>query len=214
MSILYVDKTVCSSYTSASLQALPLLRPRIRTNVPLYACNADNIQYAVYLHKLFPPAHAFLTAIVASLLLFATFGIGCKCFHDFGRGLQSSKMHGQYYKPIATQLKETLLGKLTFPIRSDVGDQILTLHFPRTPRRSLHGRPEALVQFRNGAGREKVVNRVIACAWMIGWGGARSSTALDLEIHAHMVLGCWMDSYINFLRRFAAQHLLMTSLFY
>ncbi|EPT06019.1 hypothetical protein FOMPIDRAFT_1044491 [Fomitopsis schrenkii] len=48
--------------------------------------------------------------IVASLLLFATFGIGCKCFHDFDRGLQSSKMHGQYYKPVATQLKETLLG--------------------------------------------------------------------------------------------------------
>ena len=50
------------------------------------------------------------SAIVASLLLFATFGIGCKCFHDFDRGLQSSKMHGQYYKPVATQLKETLLG--------------------------------------------------------------------------------------------------------
>ncbi|KAH9934754.1 uncharacterized protein B0H18DRAFT_978061 [Fomitopsis serialis] len=49
--------------------------------------------------------------IVASLLLFATFGIGCKCFHDFDKGLQSSKMHGQYYKPVATQLKETLLGE-------------------------------------------------------------------------------------------------------
>lgn len=31
--------------------------------------------------------------ISASLLLFATFGIGCKCFHDFGRGLEKSKMH-------------------------------------------------------------------------------------------------------------------------
>ncbi|KZT68977.1 hypothetical protein DAEQUDRAFT_765765 [Daedalea quercina L-15889] len=48
--------------------------------------------------------------IVASLLLFATFGIGCKCFHDFDKGLQSSKMHGQYYKPVATQLKEAFLG--------------------------------------------------------------------------------------------------------
>lgn len=98
------------SYTTPSLQALPLLRPRIRTNVPLDACNIDNIQYVAHFYRLFSPAHASFTAIVASLLLFATFGIGCKCFHDFDRGLQSSKMHGQYYKPVATQLKETLLG--------------------------------------------------------------------------------------------------------
>ncbi|OSX65033.1 hypothetical protein POSPLADRAFT_1053822 [Postia placenta MAD-698-R-SB12] len=48
--------------------------------------------------------------IVASLLLFATFGVGVRCFADFDKGLQSSKMHGQYYKPVATQLRENLFG--------------------------------------------------------------------------------------------------------
>lgn len=51
--------------------------------------------------------------IVASLLLFATFGIGVRCFADFDKGLQSSKMHGQYYKPVATQLRESLFGELS-----------------------------------------------------------------------------------------------------
>lgn len=51
--------------------------------------------------------------IVASLLLFATFGVGVRCFADFDKGLQSSKMHGQYYKPVATQLRENLFGEMT-----------------------------------------------------------------------------------------------------
>lgn len=53
---------------------------------------------------------AFPVAIAASLLLFATFGVGVRCFADFDKGLQSSKMHGQYYKPVATQLREHLFG--------------------------------------------------------------------------------------------------------
>lgn len=53
---------------------------------------------------------ACFAAIVASLLLFATFGVGLRCFYDFDKGLQSSKMHGQYYKPVATQLRENLFG--------------------------------------------------------------------------------------------------------
>ncbi|CCL99117.1 uncharacterized protein FIBRA_01131 [Fibroporia radiculosa] len=48
--------------------------------------------------------------IIASLLMFATFGVGVRCFHDFDKGLQNSKMHGQYYKPVATQLRENLFG--------------------------------------------------------------------------------------------------------
>ena len=61
------------------------------------------------------------------------------------------------------------------PLRGDVGDQILTLYFPPTPRRSLHGRLEELVQFGNGVGLEKAINRVIDLAWegRPGWGGAR-----------------------------------------
>ncbi|TFY67275.1 hypothetical protein EVJ58_g1737 [Rhodofomes roseus] len=81
---------------------------------------AAQVYFIYKLYRFYDPAseqtylstRATLTTftIVASILLFATFGIGCKCFHDFDRGLMSSKMHGQYYKPIATQLKETLLG--------------------------------------------------------------------------------------------------------
>ena len=48
--------------------------------------------------------HLFLlpTAIVAFLLLFATFAVGLRCFADFDKGLLSSKLHGQSYSPVAT----------------------------------------------------------------------------------------------------------------
>lgn len=36
-------------------------------------------------------------AIVAFLLLLATFGIGLRCLNDFGKGLVSSKTYGQSY---------------------------------------------------------------------------------------------------------------------
>jgi len=41
------------------------------------------------------------SAIVAFLILFATFAIGLKCFADFDRGLQSSKVHGGSYQLVA-----------------------------------------------------------------------------------------------------------------
>lgn len=37
----------------------------------------------------------FLKAIVAMLLLLATFGVGLRCFSDFGKGLYESKTSGQ-----------------------------------------------------------------------------------------------------------------------
>ncbi|CAL1704772.1 unnamed protein product [Somion occarium] len=40
--------------------------------------------------------------IVAFLLLFATFAVGLRCFADFDKGLLSSKLHGQSYRPVAT----------------------------------------------------------------------------------------------------------------
>lgn len=39
-----------------------------------------------------------VSAIVAFLLLFATFAVGLRCFSDFDKGLQTSKLHGQSYK--------------------------------------------------------------------------------------------------------------------
>ena len=61
---------------------------------------------------LLPPRIIFLTsniippffssAIVAFLLLFATFAVGLRCFADFDKGLLSSKLHGQSYSPVAT----------------------------------------------------------------------------------------------------------------
>lgn len=47
---------------------------------------------------------SFPTAIVAFLLLFATFAVGLRCFADFDRGLQASKVNGQFYKPVVTKM--------------------------------------------------------------------------------------------------------------
>lgn len=56
-----------------------------------------------------------LAAIVAFLLLFATFAVGLRCFADFDKGLQSSKTHGQSYRPVATKLtKLDLFGDYSF----------------------------------------------------------------------------------------------------
>lgn len=38
------------------------------------------------------------TALVAFLLLFATFAVGLRCFSDFDKGLLASKTHGQSKK--------------------------------------------------------------------------------------------------------------------
>jgi len=46
-----------------------------------------------------------IKAIVAMLLLLATFGVGLKCFFDFGKGLYGSKTSGQ-----------SLLGCLSSPL--------------------------------------------------------------------------------------------------
>ncbi|KZT11364.1 uncharacterized protein LAESUDRAFT_642880 [Laetiporus sulphureus 93-53] len=51
--------------------------------------------------------------VVASLLIFATFAVGVRCFADFDKGLHDSKNRGQYYKPVAVQLRENLFGELT-----------------------------------------------------------------------------------------------------
>ncbi|KAJ7219255.1 hypothetical protein GGX14DRAFT_435357 [Mycena pura] len=42
--------------------------------------------------------------IVAFLLLFATFAVGLRCFADFDRGLQPSKVNGGSYAPVVTKL--------------------------------------------------------------------------------------------------------------
>ncbi|KAJ7285852.1 hypothetical protein C8J57DRAFT_650435 [Mycena rebaudengoi] len=42
--------------------------------------------------------------IVAFLLLFGTFAVGLRCFSDFDRGLQASKVNGQSYAPVVTKL--------------------------------------------------------------------------------------------------------------
>lgn len=42
-------------------------------------------------------------AIVAFILLFATFGVGLRCFSDFDRGLEPSKVNGPSYAPVLTK---------------------------------------------------------------------------------------------------------------
>ncbi|KAF8559562.1 hypothetical protein OG21DRAFT_1452728 [Imleria badia] len=52
--------------------------------------------------------------IVAFLLLLTTFFVGLKCFYDFDKGLQDSKTHGQFYKPVRQQPLEALkMGQMT-----------------------------------------------------------------------------------------------------
>ena len=46
----------------------------------------------------------FLLAIVALILLFATFVIGLRCFADFDKGLKGSKTDGQSYAPVKTNI--------------------------------------------------------------------------------------------------------------
>lgn len=43
-------------------------------------------------------------AVVAFLLLLASFAIGIKCFRDFDKGLSESKTHGQSYTPVKMQV--------------------------------------------------------------------------------------------------------------
>ena len=52
----------------------------------------------------------YSSAIVAFTLLFSTFAIGLRCFSDFDKGLQSSKVHGQSYRPVANPRKADLFG--------------------------------------------------------------------------------------------------------
>jgi hypothetical protein len=44
------------------------------------------------------------SAIVAFLLLLASFIVGIKCFYDFDKGLYDSKTHGQSYTPVRLQV--------------------------------------------------------------------------------------------------------------
>ena len=46
----------------------------------------------------------FPLAIVALILLFATFAIGLRCFSDFDKGLKDSKTDGQSYAPVKTNI--------------------------------------------------------------------------------------------------------------
>ncbi|KAK7014877.1 SET domain-containing protein [Favolaschia claudopus] len=43
--------------------------------------------------------------IVAFILLFATFAVGLRCFADFDRGLQASKVNGGSYTPVVTKME-------------------------------------------------------------------------------------------------------------
>lgn len=54
-----------------------------------------------------------LIAIVAFLLLFATFAVGLRCFSDFDRGLLPSKVNGQSYEPVT---KMGILNGITFSV--------------------------------------------------------------------------------------------------
>ncbi|EMD38539.1 hypothetical protein CERSUDRAFT_82818 [Gelatoporia subvermispora B] len=51
--------------------------------------------------------------IVALLLMFTTFVVGLRCFTDFDKGLLSSKLHGQFYRPVNSSLMDDLFGGAT-----------------------------------------------------------------------------------------------------
>ena len=49
-------------------------------------------------------------AIIAFLLLFATFAVGLRCFADFDKGLLKSKLHGQSYRLMDAAYSQGLFG--------------------------------------------------------------------------------------------------------
>ncbi len=93
------------------------------------------------------------TAIIAFLLLFATFAIGLRCFADFDKGLLKSKLHGQSYKPVSQGYREDLFGDFS-TFRAFLPTQIL-IFYPRHRRRKEGGR----VRGGNAAGTARL-NRV------------------------------------------------------
>ncbi|KAJ7774644.1 hypothetical protein DFH07DRAFT_106262 [Mycena maculata] len=62
--------------------------------------------------------------IVAFILLFGTFAVGLRCFADFDRGLQASKVNGQSYAPVVTKL-ELFGGNMSQPQGSYSGGAAL-----------------------------------------------------------------------------------------
>ena len=94
-------------------------------------------------------------AIIAFLLLFATFAIGLRCFADFDKGLLKSKMHGQSYRPVGQPYKSSLFGDSSFVARHHLQAQILI--FYSRHRRRKEGRRR--VRFR-GTARPAGVHRV------------------------------------------------------
>lgn len=55
-----------------------------------------------------------MLAICASLILFATFIVGLRCFGDFDKGLKPSKVHGMSLLPTQTPEKIGLIGEFSY----------------------------------------------------------------------------------------------------
>jgi hypothetical protein len=74
-----------------SLQTRPLLRAEHSLGVQLDAHDAHLLQFATSIPPTPAPADAPLTAILAFIVLFATFAVGLRCFADFDKGLIEAK---------------------------------------------------------------------------------------------------------------------------
>jgi len=61
--------------------------------------------------------------IIALLLLLGTFGVGIRCFHDFDRGLQSSKVNSVPFRPrhMSQKPSQNLSGDVNEEDKADQG---------------------------------------------------------------------------------------------
>lgn len=89
--------------------------------------------------------------------MFTTFVVGLRCFTDFDKGLLSSKLHGQFYRPVKSSLREDLFGDWVSSPRYHLETALLIL--PQLSRR--HDTAQDII-YRGLATRAADINRVIS----------------------------------------------------
>ena len=91
-----------SLYGSSRLSLRALMQPQ-----------GQHLYYSVrtWSHSLLTARSQHTLAICATLILFATFVVGLRCFGDFDKGLKPSKVHGQSMLPTQSAEKINLIGE-------------------------------------------------------------------------------------------------------
>ena len=90
-----------------------------------------------------------MLAICASLILFATFIVGLRCFGDFDKGLKPSKVHGQSLLPTQSAEKINLIGEYSSSSpahRRQFNTQLTRVQYRGQARRGLYWRSTIIIK--------------------------------------------------------------------